>query len=296
VTRRGARGLAGLLAAGMLLASGTGRAAGGLEAALNSLRGRPAACPEGQTAAAPPLIDSPRLTQAAELLAGQRPPGGDLNAALGAVRYQPRLSMLLQITGVADTDELARYADQRFCRVLRGRDWSEIGIFQQPAGNQLRTFIVLARPLDLPAPGAGATAAAGRQVLELVNQVRASARVCGSRRFGPAPALAWNEHLAQAAQHQAAEMAQYQYFSHTGRDGGDVGQRARRAGYAWKSVGENLATGQTTPEEVTAGWVASPGHCANLMNPGFTEMGAAYALNSASRTAIYWAQVFGMPR
>jgi len=56
------------------------------------------------------------------------------------------------------------------------------------------------------------------------------------------------------------------------------------------------ASGAPTPEEVTAGWIASPGHCANLMSASFTAMGTAYAVNPASKMGIYWAQLFGAPR
>jgi uncharacterized protein YkwD len=45
------------------------------------------------------------------------------------------------------------------------------------------------------------------------------------------------------------------------------------------------------------GWLDSPGHCANIMNDDFTEMGAAYAVNTAREPArIYWTQVLGTPR
>ena len=45
-----------------------------------------------------------------------------------------------------------------------------------------------------------------------------------------------------------------------------------------------------------AGWLASPGHCSNIMNPDFTEMGAAYAIDKSSAAGSYWTQVFGTPR
>jgi uncharacterized protein YkwD len=40
-------------------------------------------------------------------------------------------------------------------------------------------------------------------------------------------------------------------------------------------TGENIAAGQMTPEEAVAGWLRSPGHCANLMNGGYSEMAVA---------------------
>jgi uncharacterized protein YkwD len=61
-------------------------------------------------------------------------------------------------------------------------------------------------------------------------------------------------------------------------------------------MGENLAGGQLQPEDAVAGWIKSPEHCANLMNPAFTEMGSAYAVDPGSEMGVYWAQAFGRPR
>jgi hypothetical protein len=47
--------------------------------------------------------------------------------------------------------------------------------------------------------------------------------------------------------------------------------------------------------EVVNTWLASPGHCANLMNPRYSDMGVAYAVNPDSEKVIYWAQVFAAP-
>jgi uncharacterized protein YkwD len=91
-------------------------------------------------------------------------------------------------------------------------------------------------------------------------------------------------------------MAEHSYFSHDGRDGSQPADRATRAGYVWRSVGENIAAGQASADEAVRGWIDSPPHCANLMSPRYTEMGVAYAVNLNSKMAIYWAQVFGAPR
>jgi uncharacterized protein YkwD len=69
-----------------------------------------------------------------------------------------------------------------------------------------------------------------------------------------------------------------------------------RAGYAWKFVGENVAAGQLTAQEVVAGWLASPAHCDNIMDADFTQMAVAYAINTKQEIGIYWAQVFGRPQ
>jgi uncharacterized protein YkwD len=44
-----------------------------------------------------------------------------------------------------------------------------------------------------------------------------------------------------------------------------------------------------------AAWIKSPHHCANIMEPDFRQMGAAYFVNPTSDTVIYWTQVFGTP-
>jgi uncharacterized protein YkwD len=65
-----------------------------------------------------------------------------------------------------------------------------------------------------------------------------------------------------------------------------------RTGYRARHVGENIASGVPTAREVVDGWLASPGHCSNIMDPRFTEMGVAYATERRSRGVIYWTQVF----
>lgn len=45
--------------------------------------------------------------------------------------------------------------------------------------------------------------------------------------------------------------------------------------------------------KVIDGWLASPGHCANLMNPQYKELGAAYATDPKSDAGIYWTAMFG---
>lgn len=265
-----------------------------LTAALNAVRGHGAACEGRNIAAAPPLAFSPLLAQATAGLPADG--GGDLNAALDHAGYRSRRSFLLRITGLADAAALARYADRSFCAALRAPDVSEIGIHQQGSGGGAVTTIVLAYPLPLPAADARDENRLSRRVLDLVNQARAVARLCGKRRFAAAPPLAWDERLAAASLAYASDLARYKYMSHTGRDGSQPGVRAARAGYVWKTVGENLAAGQVSPEEVTAGWIASPGHCANLMNPAFSVMGTGYAVNPDDRMGVYWAQLLAAPR
>src|SRR5690606_34383868 len=92
-------------------------------------------------------------------------------------------------------------------------------------------------------------------VLALVNDARAAGRVCGSQSFGSAPALGYNEKLARAAQLHADDMASHDFMSHTGSDGSDAADRISREGYQWSAIGENVAAGQTSPEQVMDSWL-----------------------------------------
>lgn len=124
------------------------------------------------------------------------------------------------------------------------------------------------------------------EILTLVNHARTSARTCGSKGFAAAGPLSLEPRLARAAQLHSQDMFDHNTMSHTGSDGSDLRERANRQGYSWSALGENVAWGYTSPESVVAGWLGSPGHCANIMSPNFTELGVGLE-------GTYWTQLFG---
>jgi uncharacterized protein YkwD len=138
--------------------------------------------------------------------------------------------------------------------------------------------------------------AVGHRILDLINEARAAPRRCGNEMFAAAPPVRWNDKLAESSQRHSEDMAQYNFFDHVNpRDGTHSWERVERAGYNYRSTGENIAAGYRSAEEAVAGWIKSPGHCANLMNPEFTDMGAALAVNRRSKMGLYWTQEFGAP-
>ena len=146
-------------------------------------------------------------------------------------------------------------------------------------------------PPSPPAPSSDASA-----FLSAINAVRAVGRNCGSTAYPAAPALAWNAKLETAALLHSQDMASQNYFSHTGKNGSQPWDRMTAAGYMWRAAAENIAAGQPDLTTVMAGWVKSPGHCANLMSAAYTEIGMAKATNSSSGYGTYWTQDFGTPR
>ncbi|MGN6399102.1 MAG: CAP domain-containing protein [Flavisolibacter sp.] len=123
-------------------------------------------------------------------------------------------------------------------------------------------------------------------ILKLVNAARKKGCQCGDTYYYPAPALTWNEQLEQAAFAHSKDMFSKKYFSHTAPDGSRAGDRIEKAGYHWLMYGENIGLGYKNEKEVVEGWLKSPGHCKNIMNKDYKEMGVARAGN-------YWTQEFG---
>jgi uncharacterized protein YkwD len=133
-------------------------------------------------------------------------------------------------------------------------------------------------------------------VLALVNELRAQQQICGSKSYGPVGELTLNALLTSAAQEHSDNMANYDFFSHTGLDESTVATRVIAHGYTWSSVAENIAGGQTTAQSVVDGWMASDGHCKNIMSENLTEMGLACSANSDATYTYYWTQVFAKSR
>jgi uncharacterized protein YkwD len=135
-------------------------------------------------------------------------------------------------------------------------------------------------------------------MLAAVNAHRRAGATCGARGAFPAAAeLTWNAQLTQAAVVHSDDMVAGNFFSHTGSNGSSAGDRVTAAGYAWRGVGENIAAGQGSVAVVVDGWMKSDGHCANLMNAAFRDIGVACIAGSASNTyRTYWSQEFGTPR
>ena len=277
--------IATLFAAGAAAAQPDGER---LTALVNAYRAAPGVCQGAEAQPAPPLTSQPAL--AAVRLA----PGVILSAALERAGYANTKADAISISGANTPQDAMAAIRQMFCRTLLSTTYTDIGSMR----NGDEWTVVLARAAEpLPSTTYPDWRDAGQEILKEVNVARATARDCGDQSFPPAGPLTWNAQLGAAALEHSNDMATQRYFNHTGKDGSDVGVRSRRAGYNWSRVGENIAFGSYTPQETVAGWLSSPGHCANIMNAGFTEMGAAYAVTPDKQQGLtYWTQVFGKPR
>jgi len=239
-------------------------------------------CPGGRGGETP-LRENSRLNAVARQLAR----GADLKRAEKEAGYHAVASASVQISGVPDSGDVDRIIGRQFCSASTEPAFREVGWYQRGPS----VWIALAQPFTPPAPRDAA--AISHRVLVLTNDARSHPRRCGSTSFEAAPPLSLNVLLERAALDHSKDMAAHNYMDHTGRDGSTPAERITHAGYKWRMVGENLASGVMTPEEAVAGWLQSPHHCANLMTARFSEMGIAFAVNPNSDAGVYWTQTFG---
>jgi uncharacterized protein YkwD len=135
-----------------------------------------------------------------------------------------------------------------------------------------------------------------RQAVERLNSLRqrheapcAAAGSAGPRR------LAWEPRLAESAHEQAVDLALNDRLSHVDSRQRGFGTRLRGVGYAAAGAGENLAAGQTSADEAITAWLASPSHCANLMQPDFQDVGLACVQRRGARYERFWVAHLGAP-
>lgn len=255
----------------------------------------------GVMPAAQPLQHNEQLDRAAVLWSDGETPA----AATVRTGYRAKSTAALRLHGSDDAILLTLRRTQ--CRTVADQSLRDLGVYRRGP----ETWIVMAAPNaetiatsdDSPArtfsyataPSPARIAPSGTLVLQLVNDVRARGTRCGDKSFGPAPPLRTSGTLDQVAAEHAADMARQDYFEHVDLNGNTPADRLRATGYREKLIGENIAYGPTSAQEVVAGWLHSTGHCENIMDPRFVEMGLAVAPGSGSRRGLYWDQELAQP-
>ena len=247
----------------------------------------------GLVPAIQPLQLNRQLDRAAALWAS----GGSPLTAAEQTGYRARQAAGLRISG--SDDSLLQVLRKTRCREIADQALRDIGIYRNGADTWV---LIAARAVDgihttrsESAPSAAAKSSSATRVLQLVNEGRANGTRCGDRSFAPAPPLQASATLDTVAYEHAADMARHDYFEHVDLSGHTPADRVRAIGYREKLVGENIAYGPTSAEEVVAGWLHSTGHCENIMDARFAEMGLAQASGQGSRRGLYWDQVLTQP-
>lgn len=112
------------------------------------------------------------------------------------------------------------------------------------------------------------------------------------------PALAANTTLDRAAQAKVNDMFTQQYFEHVGPDGRGPATWVDDAGYRYIRVGENLALGNFSSDAaLVQAWMDSPGHRANILHTGYSEIGIAVGRGNFEGQSTWLAvQTFALPQ
>lgn len=132
------------------------------------------------------------------------------------------------------------------------------------------------------------------EALRRINAARAAGQTCGWRRMPPAPPLHWSGALQSVATGHSDDMARRNYFDHRSPEGRTVRDRVTSGThYKFKVLGENLAGGDRELRGAVQGWVESPHHCENLMDPQFTEVAVACVGRKGSQWGTYWTMLLG---
>jgi uncharacterized protein YkwD len=220
-----------------------------------------------------PLFYSMQLQQAAQRYSH----GASLQGAIAGAGYLAAQSAAIHLSGPANDAEMESMLIARDCRSLQDPRMREFGAEQR--GRDI--WMIFAAPVVLPVRGDAASVS--RVILDLVNAARAAGRRCGGKDFAPVAPLALDPALTRAALEHSRDMAEH--------------VRVERAGFGThRIVGENIAAGAMTPQQVTEGWLASPAHCENIMDGRFTLIGIAYAENLHTASAVFWTQDFAAHR
>ncbi|MGA2562263.1 MAG: CAP domain-containing protein [Steroidobacteraceae bacterium] len=237
----------------------------------------------GLMPAATPLHHNALLDQAAEQWAG----GLAVAAAVQKGGYSADAAVGLRVSG-PDLTMISALRRSSCASVMR-HDLQDIGIYRRGPDS----WLMLASRHTVPERSKTELAT---RALQLINEVRASGTRCGTRPFSAVAPVTLSAMLANVAFGHAEDMAQHDYFEHEDSMGRSPAQQVRAAGYQEKLVGENIAYGPKSIDEAVRGWLNSPDHCENIMDPRFAEMGIAYAPGQQDRRGLYWVQLLAAPR
>lgn len=148
--------------------------------------------------------------------------------------------------------------------------------------------VALAGAVALPSSSLFASAITAQNIISLTNATREGLGL---------PALTVDGRLTNAAEAKARDMVVNQYFAHTSPAGISPWYWIKKFGYIYRYSGENLAVHYVEAEDVQGGWLASPTHRANIVNPRFVNIGVGVASGDfEGYPSIFVVQMFGQPK
>ncbi len=216
------------------------------------------------------------------------------SAAASRSGYEARVfsEVIVQADGDIETVLTGAASDPAFAQEVHRRDLRDLGVGVSRLDDVPLYVFVFARAWpDFFADRTvelSDVAAVRAALLERVNRERAGAGL---------PAVRPQPLLDETALRHARDMLVRSYYGHESPEGTTALDRSRHAGYRPRYVGENIARGQYSPEEVMDGWMGSEIHREHILGKLFSETGSAVAIGkNANGYQVLWVQVFGRPK
>ena len=156
----------------------------------------------------------------------------------------------------------------------------EVGISELKSANpQIKNFDLIypGDQINIPTLDTAVTSFE-QEVIRLVNEIRVSNGL---------KALTYDWELARVARYKSQDMKDNRYFAHNSPVYGTPFQMMKNFGISYRSAGENIAMGYSTPQAVVNAWMNSSGHRANILNSSYTHIGVGYV-----SSGHYWTQMF----
>lgn len=196
------------------------------------------------------------------------------------------IAALLAATALFSTMALPVGAASKTHTVVSGDTLWKIAVKYQVGTSEIISANPQIKNPDLIYPGQAVTvptldasvSSYEQKVIDLVNEIRVQN---GLRKFTA------NWELSRVARYKSQDMKDKKYFSHTSPTYGSPFDMMKSFGISYKTAGENIAYGYSTPEAVVKGWMNSEGHRKNILNPSFTQIGVGYVASGN-----YWTQMF----
>lgn len=193
------------------------------------------------------------------------------------------LSMILALSSTSAFAAEINYSNFNFYDFMRNynTNYTESAVATPKADNTAATVQKSAKPATNNTAVASTKSNYEQRVAELVNV---------EREKNGLQSLAFNSSISNVARTKSKDMADNNYFAHQSPTYGSAADMLTQNGIKWTAWGENIASGQDTPEEVVNAWMNSEGHRANILSPDFTKIGVGYVTSSSGTP--YWTQMF----
>lgn len=156
----------------------------------------------------------------------------------------------------------------------------EVGLSEIKSANpQIKNYDLIypGQTINIPTVDTSVTAFE-QEVIRLVNEIRLENGL---------KALSYDWELSRVARIKSQDMKDNRYFAHNSPVYGTPFQMIKNFGISYRSAGENIAKGYSTPQAVVNGWMNSSGHRANILNGNYTHIGVGYVSGGH-----YWTQMF----